>query len=290
MSLCYKNVMKEPARRRKTMFSYGFGFFLVFLFLTICVFAYLAQDKMLFFPHPPLSEAKRNAILGAFPGSEIKLITSDQNVLQGWFVQNGPDDSPLLIYYGGNAEDVSMQLQDLPMMQNMHFLFMNYRGYGQSTGKPSQKDFYRDALQIYDEMAQRREVNADKIFLMGRSLGSGVATYVASERPAKGLILVTSFDSILKVAQRHYFFLPISLLLKHPFDNFALAKNLHTPLLAILAENDEVIPVEHGLNLVKAYAGPKSLVLLPGATHNDVQIFPKYWESIRDFINANLNS
>ncbi len=260
------------------------------LFLSLCTYVYIAQDKMLFFPHPPLSEAKQNELLLAFPGSEIKIITADHNILQGWFVQNGPDDSPLLIYYGGNAEDVSQQLQDLPLMQNMHFLFMNYRGYGQSSGKPSQKDFYRDALQIYDEISQRREVNAAKIFLMGRSLGSGVATYVASERPTKGLILVTPFDSILNVAQRHYFFLPISLLLKHPFDNLALAKNLHTPLLAILAEHDEVIPVEHGLNLVKNYAGPKSLVLLPEATHNDVQIFPQYWESIRDFINKNLNS
>lgn len=275
-----------PKKRRKNMLLTLLVFFL--LYASFCVYVYLIQEKMIFFPYPPMSEARKNETLLAFPGSEVIIPTPDGQVLQGWFIQNGPDNSPLLIYYGGNAEDISVQLQDLPLMQNMHFLFMNYRGYGASSGKPSQKDLYKDALQIFDEIAQRREVDSSRIFLMGRSLGSGVATAVAKSRPVRGLILVTPFDSLLRVAQDRFPFLPISLLLKHPFNNASLVKTMQTPLLAILAESDEVIPVKYGLDLVKAYAGPKSLALLPGATHNDVQIYPQYWESIRNFINENL--
>lgn len=258
---------------------------LVFVYLLICAYAYFQQDRFLFFPHPPIQVDQKAEILLAFPQSEFKIQTLDQKTLQGWFVENGPEKSPLLIYYGGNAEDVSRQLQNLPLLQNMHFLFMNYRGYGESEGKASQKDFFRDALQIYDEVAKRPEVDPEKIFLMGRSLGSGVAVYVASERPVKGLILVTPFDSIRKVAQHYYPFLPVTLFLKHPFDNTKLAKEMNIPLLAILAEKDEVIPLERGFELVRQYAGPKTLFLIPGAGHNDVQDFPQYWKEIREFIN-----
>lgn len=253
-------------------------------YLALCATVYFKQDSFLFFPHPPISEKQQAEIQRIYPNSEMKLRSFDNKTLQGWFVPNGAEKLPLLIYYGGNAENVSMRFHDLSLMPKVHHLFMNYRGYGDSEGKPSQKDFFRDALQIYDEILKRPEVDTNNIFLMGRSLGSGVATYVASERPVKGLILVTPFDSILKVAQDHYSFLPLSLLLKHPFDNAKLAPKMSSPMLAILAEQDEVIPVESGLNLVKAYAGPKSFVLLPEATHNDVQVFPKYWESILDFI------
>ncbi len=260
-----------------------------FIYGIVCVYFYFQQDRFLFFPHPPIQADQKNQILLAFPRSEYKIQTLDQKTLQGWFVENGPEKSPLLIYYGGNAEDVSMQVQDLPPLQNMHFLFMNYRGYGESEGKPSQKDFFRDALQIYDEVSQRPEVDSENIFLMGRSLGSGVAMYVASERAAKGIILVTPFDSIQKVAEYYYPFLPLSLILKHPFDSVTLAQHMQIPMLAILAEKDEVIPLERAFELVRQYAGPKTLFLIPTAGHNDVQEYPQYWKEIQNFITAYLN-
>ncbi len=262
--------------------------FLAFLgILAIGCFIYLVQDRMIFFP-ARLSPKQVEVIKKIFPDAEIRIETSDKKILHGWLLRREKGGrGPLVIYYGGNAEEVSNNLLDPALPKDFHFLFMNYRGYGLSEGQPSQKALYADALKIFDQMVQYPGVHPEEIYLMGRSLGAAVAVYVASERPVKGLILVTPWDSLGRVAQRHYPYLPISLLLKHPFDSLSLAKKLEVPLLGLVAAKDSIIPPSHARNFMNHYRGPKTTVVIEGAEHNDVQDFPEYWRSIHQFLNNN---
>jgi pimeloyl-ACP methyl ester carboxylesterase len=163
-------------------------------------------------------------------------------------------------------------------------LLMNYRGYGLSQGAPGQDELYRDALFLYDHFTARAEIDKQRVVLMGRSLGSGVATYVASQRRVAGVILTTPYDSIAAVAQNFYPYVPVRLLLRHPFDALSLAGEIRVPLLALVAERDQVIPPIHAERLIAAWAGPKQRVVIPGADHDSLVGENLYWDSVRAFL------
>ena len=240
---------------------------------------YFFQDALIFFPQPtpPVNRTQfeAHAYSVAHAGTHLK----------GWYVRGAISaERPLLVYYGGNAEEVSTNLGDLGRYQAGAYLFMNYRGYGDSEGKPSQDALCRDALYILDHVAGREKIPLDHIVLMGRSLGSGVAVYVASQRQVRGVILVTPFDSLLNVARHHYPFFPVRLLLKHPFDSLSLAPGIQTPALFLIAARDEVIPPKYASRLVQAWGGPRRSVLIDGAGHNDIQLEAGYWQAVNQFL------
>ena len=120
--------------------------------------------------------------------------------------------------------------------------------------------------------------------LMGRSLGSGVAVYVASQRRVRGVILVTPFDSLLNVARHHYPILPVGLLLRHSFDSIGMAPAIPTPALFLVAARDEVIPPEFAVRLAQAWGGPRHTVHIEGAGHNDIQLEADYWQAVNRFL------
>jgi pimeloyl-ACP methyl ester carboxylesterase len=189
-----------------------------------------------------------------------------------------------LIYYGGNAEEVSGNLWDLSRLQAGACLFMNYAGYGDSQGKPSQARLCQDALFLLDWITRREGVPLTQVVLMGRSLGSGVAVFVAAQRPVKGVILVTPFDSLRHVARHHYPFLPVRLLLKYPFDSAALAPSIKAPALLLTGARDDIIPGHLAANLARVWGGPVRQVVIDDAGHNDIQLNRRYWESVNAFL------
>jgi len=247
---------------------------------------YLAQDSMVFPGSPPHVENHRLAEQ-SFPGSETWIQMEDGTRLHGWFIQSVKGGRlPLLIYYGGNAEDVSWFIQDMPRFKGWAVLLMNYRGFGLSEGRPSEQHILDDALYLYDLVAGREDVDPQRIVLMGRSLGTGVAAYVASARPVRGTILVTPYDSITAVGQKAFPWLPVKLLLKHRFEAVRLARDIKAPLLAILAEKDEVIPSENSWNLIKAWGGTAQVAVIRDADHNSITWGQGYWAHIAEFMEA----
>ena len=159
---------------------------------------------------------------------------------------------------------------------------MNYRGYGASGGSPSETALFADALLVYDTLVDTTPHNGH-IAAIGRSLGSGVAVHLAAQRKVDALVLVTPYDSIRNVARRLFSWLPVSLLIRHPFDSIALAPDFDIPALFLVAEHDEVITPPHAQLLDDSWGGNTRWVSIKGATHNTIG-GEEYWASIREFL------
>jgi pimeloyl-ACP methyl ester carboxylesterase len=242
---------------------------------------YFLQDSLIFH-RQPLAEARRAQIAGQSGVGEIWLAAADGTRVHAWHLDAG---GPLVLYFGGNAEEVSWMLDAARAeAPGTSWLLLDYRGYGLSEGSPSQKALIADALALHDHAVTLPGAEGRRVYAFGRSLGSGVAVALAAERPLKGIILSTPYDSLLAVAKRHYGFLPVSWLLKHPFDSIALAPRLDVPLLCLIAGRDDVIPPEHAERLLAAWRGPKRRIFLPAATHNTTDEAPEFWASIRAFL------
>jgi hypothetical protein len=243
---------------------------------------YFFQERLIFFPQPLTQDPQK-----ANPGAaieEVNLITSDRVRLHGWLVKASPTQTPapLLVYFGGNAEEVSWLASTAGQYAGWSLLMFNYRGYGRSDGKPGEAELFADALQIYDYAVGRAA--AGRVAVMGRSLGSGVAVYLAAQRPVAGVILVSPYDSIESVAKRVYPFLPISLMLKHRFDSLSRAPGIKAPLLCLVASDDRVIPRPHSERLYATWGGTKQWREIRPADHDSVAGEPDYWRAIAAFL------
>lgn len=245
---------------------------------------YFAQDGMIFM-RQSVPEARRAEIARTIPqASSVFVTAADGARVHAWHYKAGP---PLVLYFGGNAEEVSWMLDVVRAeTSGVSWLLVDYRGYGQSEGAPSEKALVADALALYDHAAKLPGVDPRRIYAFGRSLGGGPAVALAAQRPLAGIVLVTPFDSLAAVAKRYYWYLPVDWMLKHRFDSMALAPGLQTPLLCLIAPRDEVIPAEHAERLVAAWGGPKKKVLLEDASHNTTDAHPRFWPPIREFLEA----
>ena len=250
-------------------------------FVGTTVLLYLFQGRMIFFPQPTMPENQSR-----YAENEIRL-RHDDVTLTGWFFKNeiGPGN-PLVVYYGGNAEDVSLNFAALGRFNTRSFLFMNYRGYGGSDGKPSETALLNDALFVIDHMLATEGLDPAHVVVMGRSLGSGVAVHVAAKREVGGVILVTPFDSLVNVAKTHYPIFPVGLMLKHRFDSAALAPGITTSALFLTASSDQVVPVRFAKKLETVWGGPVTAVTVDGTDHNSIDTAPTYWAAVNAYLSS----
>lgn len=213
-----------------------------------------------YFPQPR-SSTRGSAI--------VTLPVADEQVL----VSTRPNDGPkALIYFGGNAEDVSANMPSLAAaFPDRAIYLLHYRGFGGSSGKPSEESLVADGLALFDHViATHKDVT-----LIGRSLGSGVAVRVASLRPVERLVLVTPFDSL--IAAHHYPYFPVRWLLKDKYESWRYAPAVTAPTVIIAAENDQIIPRESSELLRSRFAdGVATFTVIPGTTHNSISLSPEY--------------
>jgi uncharacterized protein len=243
---------------------------LVVVSLAACVFLRSAENRMLYQRTPESNP----------PGADAVWLQRDEAVrLKIWRLH--PEARAALLYFGGNAEDVALNLPvfDRAFPDRAIYL-VNYRGYGGSTGIPSEAALVADAGAVFDWVKRRH----DSIIVMGRSLGSGVATALAADRAVERLILVTPFDSIANVAGDHFSSVARSIVADR-YDSAQRMRRVHADVLVVVAARDEVISRARSDALI-ASVDPDRLhvVTVAQARHNDLDRFPAYLSSVEEFV------
>ena len=247
---------------------------------------WLVQERLLFYPPPA---APRPAPPEGWRLEEVRLPREAGIELAGVLLLPPVARPPLVIYFGGNAEEVTAGAPDAARVYGQRAVLMvNYRGYGASGGRPGEKDIVADAVALYDWAAKRPDIDGTRIAVHGRSLGSGVAVQVAAARPVRCVVLTTPFESARDVAADMYPWLPVGLLMRHPFDSLARAPQLKVPALMLVGEADTLIAPRHSRRLAAAWGGPVELVAYPGFGHNDIHMNPRYDDAIRAFLDSHL--
>lgn len=234
------------------------GAVLVYLALGAALFAF--QRSMLYVPQA--ARGKAPAAVLSVPGAQLQI---SQEVRSG---------RRAVLYFGGNAEDVSSSLAGLAdTFSGQSVYALHYRGYGRSTGSATEAALQADALALFDHVAPQHA----EITVVGRSLGSALAVALAARRPVTRLVLVTPFDSIEAVASHHYPLFPVRWLIQDRFDAAALAPRVRAPTTVIVADRDEVIPRARTDALLARFApGVAQAVLIVGAGHNTLDGRPAY--------------
>lgn len=246
------------------------------VYLSICGLMFAIQDHMIFKPQPL---AEDSAGLERFAASQLHL-QRDGRLLHGWLLN--PERPNLLVYYGGNAEEVSTQLAALNDLDGYAALLVNYRGFGLSQGEPSADALVDDAGWILQQLDVARQFQ--RVVLLGRSLGTGIAMQMAAQHPVAGVVLATPYERLTAVAQGYYPWLPVSLLMQHELDSLAVVPDVQGPVLILAVEPDHVVPTHHARKLADALGGRARFHLVPGASHLNIDSAPEYWSRIRAFL------
>jgi pimeloyl-ACP methyl ester carboxylesterase len=258
---------------------------LILGYVAICAFLWWNQERMLFFP--TFAAAAEMDALARQEG-----FAPWRNALRGQIgwqsIHNDADADALLICHGngGFALGQHYALLREGAATHFHIYLLEYPGYGARPGKPSAKSLTAAAVEAIDTLTAENPHR--RIWLMGQSLGTGVACAAAAARPDRiaGIVLVTPFDSLASAARTHYPWLPIDWLLRHRLDSDRNLTHYHRPVAFLIAGHDTTIPPQHARRLYESYAGPKREWLSPEAGHNDLGQLLSDWADIATWLTA----
>ena len=218
---------------------------------------------------------------------EVAFVASDGVELHGWFVPGR--NSVTLLWFHGNAGNISHRLDNLKLLHNelgvSVFLF-DYRGYGRSRGRPSERGTYLDAEAALAYLGSRGDGSRERVIYFGRSLGAAVAVEMGVRHPPYGLILESAFPSVPYMARRAYPFFPIWPFLRTRYDSQAKMGKVTAPVLILHGDEDDIVPLEAGKQLFDAAKDPKQFYIIHGAGHNDTyrEGGPAYFDALRLFL------
>jgi uncharacterized protein len=244
---------------------------LLLMLLLMAIFAYVTLVGLIYLSQRALLYPGASAILAperASWGESVNIRTPDGETLHGLYSQGEPG-KPSLLFFLGNADRVSNYgfFAQALASRGIGLLAISYRGYPGSTGTPSEVGLLTDGIAAFDWLSAR---SGSEIVVLGQSLGSGVAVNTARQRPALAAILVSSYLSILSLAQTHYPFLPVALLIKDPFRSDLRIADVKQPKLFIHGRRDAIIPLSSGVALYEIAPEPKQMLIYDASGHNDL--------------------
>lgn len=239
------------------------------VYVGLAAYLYLFQAGFVYFPDTPTRQVEISPDAAGLPFETLRIATEDGETLDGWHVP-APDARATLLFFHGNAGNIGHRVEMIALFHSLglNVLIIDYRGYGRSTGKPSEAGTYRDAEAAWRYLTETRHVPAGDIVLFGESLGGAVAAQLAQRHAPRALVLYAAFTSLPDMAREFYPYLPTGLLARYRYDTRAALIGLRCPLLILHSKEDEIVPYRQAQQLLAAAPEPKRLVELRGG-HND---------------------
>lgn len=235
----------------------------IYALLCLAIFAF--QPRLVYFPVKALA-ATPAAIGLAY--EDVLLKGANGTGVHGWYLP-GRADARILLFLHGNAGNISHRLDSLRLFNELglNVLIIDYSGFGQSGGTPGERQTYEDARLAWQYLTDTRGVAAERIVIFGRSLGGGVATWLATQATPGGLILESSFTSVPALARKYYPMFPMRWLARIRYDNASRLPAVSCPVLIVHSRDDELIPFAHGRALFDLARDPKRFLEMRG-DHN----------------------
>ncbi len=266
------------------------------LILGICVYAafstyvYFKQSGLIFYPNMPGRDLVSTPEDIGLTYQNVELLSEDNIKLHGWFIP-AKNAKATLLFFHGNAGNISHRLDSIAIFHRLELnvFIVDYRGYGQSEGKITEKGTYRDAEAAWNYLNHTLGISGQQIIIFGRSLGASIATWLAGKYTPAALIIESGFTSIAAMGQRFYPFLPVRWLSHYKYDTKQYVKNVSCPVMVAHSRNDEIIPYHEGRAIFAAAVEPKQFLEMQGG-HNDGFIVSaaSYVNGLKLFINKSL--
>ena len=225
-----------------------------FIYFLVLVFLYFYQRNLLYHPNENnYSEDKISVDI-----ENVRIKTSDNIELLGWYHEKNLKDFKTLIFFHGNAGSLENRIHKLNHFRdmNINFLIIAWRGFSGNNGNPSEQGLYEDGKSAIDWLI-KKGVSEKNLILYGESLGTGVATHLAQNKNFAGVILETPFTSMIDAAKKFYPYIPVKLLLKDKFENYKKIKNINSPILIMHGEVDQLVPFSMGKKIYEIANEPK---------------------------------
>ena len=258
---------------------------------------YFAQAWFIYAPYMPTRELVATPNDIGLDYEEIYLNTEDNEKIHAWYIPSNPSNPTIqlhektILFMHGNAGNISHRLETIQIFHQLglNFLIYDYRGFGKSTGKPSEEGTYFDAQAAWKFLLEKKHLKPEQIILVGRSLGGGVAAELAKNSSPAMLILESTFTSMPNVSKLHYPFMPTDIIVRHRYETINKLKSISCPIIVIHSKNDEVIPFAHGKNNYEEAKQPKKFIELHGGHGNGFLLSRQaYTEGLLDAFNTML--
>lgn len=234
----------------------------------VVLILFLMQSQIVYQPNIPTRKIIATPASIGLDYETIRLTTEDGLTLHGWFIPAQKERATLLFFHG-NAGNISHRLNSIQIFNELGLstLILDYRGFGQSEGQPSEEGTYRDAIAAWRYLTEHRKVASNKIVLFGRSLGGAIAAHVGASHDAGGLVLESAFTSLPEIASDIYWFFPTKWLTRMEYDTKSALQSISSPVLVIHSPEDGLVPYSHGEELFETARNPKQFLKLRGG-HN----------------------
>ncbi len=258
--------------------------FIVLILTSGVVFYPKIEDFFVFFPQSTFNYTPEDLRLNY---RDVYFYSVDGKRLHGWFFPLG-EEGPVLLFCHGNAGNISHRLDNIRYLldRKLQVFIFDYRGYGRSSGSPSEKGIYLDGRAAYDHLINKENILPDNIVIFGRSLGAAVALDLALNRNARSLIIESAFTSVKDMAKTLFPFKALSPVMPQNYNNLMKIARVRVPKLIIHGKADKIVPFSMGTKLFEASMEPKYFFPVAGAGHNDTYVIggEKYFQTIVSFI------
>jgi len=261
---------------------------MLILFIGVLLLTYLALATVLYFMQPrflysPMREVFSTPAELKLDFEDVVFKTTDGFKLSGWYIPANNSKLTLLFCHG-NGGNIAHRLDSINIFHNLGlncFIF-DYRGYGDSQGKPGEEGTYKDAMAAYNWLIEDKKTPAENIIIFGRSLGGSVAAQLAGKVEARSLVVESAFTSYIDIAKEYYPYMPVRWFARFGYRTIDYINNVHCPVMLIYSRNDEIVPYKFGLEIYEAANEPKEFIEIFGG-HNDCflasgEIYIEVWE------------